>query len=255
MSCIPEREPIKERFRIMIRELQNPGLSAVCCLIDSRFFALPCTHEIGGICIDSMHVPKIEVGCAWNRPRFPMSAAVSRSKEGSVIAAGPSCFQIKCTYTAQANLHVGLLFAPSRVQHWRHAFSRGRVCHSRGHLRHHFQFRKTVPTVPFSGTIAYSRVSWGIGFLKKVIEQVNRSIQVIAVRISHRNMNLSPQLGTERGPVLLEYHAEIVFFPMVDNRLIDVSGFSIPQWHRPTVIAPGSIRCIPGSPLLAGHGP
>src|SRR5215468_7622866 len=157
-----------------------------------------------------------------------MNAAVRRSKEGSVIAAGPSCFRINGTYTPQANLHVGHLFKPSRDRGRRKAFSWSRVYHSRGHLQHHFQFRKTVPTVPFSGAVAYSRVGWGIGFLKKVVEQVNRSIQVVAVRISHRNMNLAPQLGTERGPVLLDQHMEIAFFPMLDYRLMDGPGFRVP---------------------------
>src|SRR5215471_11388140 len=184
-----------------------------------------------------------------------MSAAIHRLKEGSVIAAGPGCFQINCTYTAQANLHAGLLLTPSKDQRRRQLFSWGRVYHSCGHLRHHFRLRETVPTVSLSGTVAYSRFGWGIGLLKKVVEQVNSAIEVIAVRISDRNMNLSPQLGTDRRPVLLEYHAEIVFFPMVDDRLIDVSGFRIPQWHRATVTAPRSIRCVPGSPLLAGHRP
>src|SRR5438093_2940508 len=53
MTCIPERKAIEKRLRLTIHESECPGLPAVSCFIDSRFFCFTSAEEIRRLRIHS----------------------------------------------------------------------------------------------------------------------------------------------------------------------------------------------------------
>src|SRR5207244_6806837 len=73
------------------------------------------------------------------------------------------------------------------------------------HFFHHLRFGKTAPAVTAARSIDDSRVSRWLSLLKKLVEQMNRCIQIVTVRLTHGNVDFGPKLRSNRLPVLLEY--------------------------------------------------
>src|SRR5437660_825232 len=84
---------------------------------------------------------------------------------------------------------------------------------------------------------------------------MDRVIQIVTVQFTHGDVDLSSKLRSKRLPVLLEYESEVVFLPMIDDRLVDHTGFGIPQGNRLSICAPRTICGVPCTPLLTRHRP
>src|SRR5438128_691317 len=86
------------------------------------------------------------------------------------------------TQPAQSSCRSTLLLLPARQM-------RIRLFHCDSHLIHHLRFGKAVPTMATVWPIGDSRIGGRIGFLEKIIEQVNSIVQVVVVGFADGDVN------------------------------------------------------------------
>src|ERR1035441_6062723 len=51
----------------------------------------------------------------------------------------------------------------------------------------------------------------------------------VAVRRASGDGDLAAQFGAERCPVLFKHHAQVVFLPLLGDRVIDLAGLRVPE--------------------------
>src|SRR5437867_13446331 len=96
-----------------------------------------------------------------------------------------------------------------------------------------------------AGAVHDPSVRGRVGFLEKVIEQVDGIIQVIVVRFANGDVDLTSKLWTDGLPILLEQHPQVVFFPVIDDRLVDDAGLWVPKRNGTAIGAARAIRRVP----------
>src|SRR5438876_6830796 len=189
-----------------------------------------------------MDIAEIHFRGAGNNVRLPVCASIDGAHESSVGAARPYDTLVDGAHAPESSGRAAFLLLPDGSDGGRHFF------HSLG-------FGKAGPAVSAAGAVHDARVSRWIGFLEKVVEHVDRIVQVVAVRVAYRDMDFPAKLRAERFPVLLEDEAKIIFFPMIDDGPVDHAGLWIPKRDGPAISAPSTVGRIPRAPLLARHRP
>jgi len=87
---IPERERIKEAFRIRVGEQQFPMAAGIDSFVDPGTDAFPAGQQISCRAVERFDIAEIESFRAVHYTRAPVRAAVRRCQESSIRAARPN---------------------------------------------------------------------------------------------------------------------------------------------------------------------
>src|SRR5262245_22156835 len=88
--------------------------------------------------------------------------------------------------------------------------------------------------------------------LQKLLDQVDRVVQIVVIHIAAVDVNLAFELRTERLPITFEDVAEVIIFaPVFGDRTIYLAGHLVPDALRVTVGPYRRIDRLPDVPLIA----
>src|SRR5262245_55512065 len=88
--------------------------------------------------------------------------------------------------------------------------------------------------------------------LQKLLDQVDRVIQIVVIHVATVDVYLAFELRAERLPITLEDVSEVVIFaPVFGDRTIHLAGHLVPDALRITVGAYWRIDRLPDVPLIS----
>src|SRR5580704_13455831 len=80
-------------------------------------------------------------------------------------------------------------------------------------------------------------------------------VEEVIIGIADGDVEFALEFRAEGLPVLFHDEAQVIFFPLFGDAVVNDSGLRVPKRNGPAISAARAIDGVPCAPLFAGHGP